>query len=128
MLSSELLDDFDPATSRRAEWRVEQDSLGDVHVRKEALWGAQTQRSLQNFRIGGATRDRMPLEVVHAMAIVKRASARTNLSLGLLLCGCTLPLLLLPAATRPTVRRPSARASLSLPHWPPDPEKHRLRY
>ena len=82
MLSSELLDDFDPATSRRAEWRVEQDSLGDVHVRKEALWGAQTQRSLQNFRIGGATRDRMPLEVVHAMAIVKKASARTNLSLG----------------------------------------------
>ena len=75
-------DAFDPDVSKRGEWRVEQDSLGDVYVRKEALWGAQTQRSLQNFRIGGAQRDRMPLEVVHAMAIVKKAAAQTNLSLG----------------------------------------------
>ena len=54
--------------------RTESDSMGEVLVPMSALWGAQTQRSLQNFRIGGVQRDRMPLEVVHAMAIVKKAA------------------------------------------------------
>ena len=67
---------------RPGECRVEQDSLGDVQVHNEALWGAQTQRSLQNFRIGGNQRDQMPLEVVHAIATVKKAAAQTNLALG----------------------------------------------
>ena len=75
-------DAYDADSSDPNEWRIERDSLGDVYVRKEALWGAQTQRSLQNFRIGGAHRDRMPIEVVHAMAVVKKAAAKTNHALG----------------------------------------------
>jgi fumarate hydratase class II len=64
------------------EWRIEKDSIGDVHVPKSALWGAQTQRSLENFRIGSETKDRMPIELVHSFALVKKAAAITNLKLG----------------------------------------------
>ncbi len=59
--------------------RVESDSLGEILVASDRYWGAQTQRSLQNFRIGT---DKMPIEVVHAMALVKRAAATINLSIG----------------------------------------------
>jgi fumarate hydratase class II len=68
--------------------RIESDTMGDVAVPADRLWGAQTQRSLENFRIGGET---MPLAVVHALAVVKRCAARTNAALGLLpppLCDC----------------------------------------
>ncbi len=50
-----------------------------MQVPAERLWGAQTQRSLENFKIGG---DRMPIELIHALAKVKRASAQVNLDLG----------------------------------------------
>jgi fumarate hydratase class II len=61
--------------------RMERDSFGAIEVPAERLWGAQTQRSLQNFRISG---ERMPAEMIHALAQVKRACARVNAALGVL--------------------------------------------
>ena len=61
--------------------RIESDTMGEIAVPADRLWGAQTQRSLQNFRIGG---ERMPLPVVCALGHIKRAAARTNCKLGLL--------------------------------------------
>ncbi|MDO8709450.1 lyase family protein, partial [Pseudomonas sp.] len=55
--------------------RIETDSLGQVEVPDEAYWGAQTQRSLINFAIGN---ERMPLAVLHALALIKKAAARVN--------------------------------------------------
>jgi len=61
-------------------YRIETDTMGEVRVPADRLWGAQTQRSLENFRIGG---DRMPPSLIHALAQVKRSAARVNLDLGL---------------------------------------------
>ncbi len=61
--------------------RIEVDSLGEVEVDAARLWGAQTQRSLEHFRI---STERMPLELIHALAAIKRASARVNRELGLI--------------------------------------------
>ncbi|MCP5492717.1 MAG: class II fumarate hydratase [Chlamydiales bacterium] len=61
--------------------RKEKDSLGEIEVPSDCLWGAQTQRSLQNFPIGS---EKMPIEVIHAFAILKKASAIANHQLGLL--------------------------------------------
>src|SRR3990167_3668366 len=55
--------------------------MGEIAVPAERLWGAQTQRSLENFRIGG---ERMPLPLVHALGVIKGAAERTNRALGLL--------------------------------------------
>src|SRR5271155_2536696 len=60
-------------------WRVEFDSMGQVKVPAERLWGAQTQRSLIHFSIGN---DRMPIEVYHAYGYVKKAAALVNERLG----------------------------------------------
>ena len=62
-------------------FRMETDSMGPIEVPADRYWGAQTQRSLKYFSIG---HDRMPLEVVHALAIVKKASALANMELGVL--------------------------------------------
>jgi fumarate hydratase, class II len=62
-----------------SQFRTETDTMGEVKVPADRLWGAQTQRSLENFKIGG---DRMPIELIHALAKVKRASAQVNLDLG----------------------------------------------
>ncbi len=64
--------------------RTEQDSFGPIEVPAERLWGAQTERSLRLFRISG---ERMPLAVLHALALVKRSAARVNAELGLLDAG-----------------------------------------
>ena len=56
-------------------WRVETDTMGEVRVPADKLWGAQTQRSLQNFRIGG---EKMPVAIVRSLAIVKYAAATVN--------------------------------------------------
>jgi fumarate hydratase class II len=66
--------------------RKESDSLGTVDVPQEALWGAQTQRSLQNFAIGTALRgkQRFPLQFIYAFAQVKKAAAFANHELGIL--------------------------------------------
>jgi len=61
--------------------RTESDSMGPIEVEDVRLWGAQTQRSLENFRIGI---ERMPHEVIEALATIKKASAQVNASLGLL--------------------------------------------
>jgi fumarate hydratase class II len=65
------------------EYRIEKDSLGEVQVPANQYWAAQTQRSLQNFKIGGAA-DKMPLEIIRAFAILKKAAAYTNQDLGVL--------------------------------------------
>jgi fumarate hydratase class II len=60
-------------------FRIERDTFGEIEVPAARLWGAQTQRSLQFFRISG---ERMPGELIHALALVKRACATVNRSLG----------------------------------------------
>ncbi len=64
-----------------AGFRIESDSMGKVEVPADRYWGAQTQRSLQNFKIGG---ERMPPALVRALGIQKRASAQANMALGVL--------------------------------------------
>ncbi|MBV9064303.1 MAG: class II fumarate hydratase, partial [Methylobacteriaceae bacterium] len=64
-----------------AKTRSETDSFGAIEVPADRYWGAQTQRSLENFRIGS---ERIPLPVIHALAIIKRAAAEVNQKLGLL--------------------------------------------
>ena len=59
-------------------YRIEKDTLGEIEVPADRYWGAQTQRSLQNFRIGS---ERMPLEVVRAFAVLKKAAALVNAEL-----------------------------------------------
>ncbi|MCG8685705.1 MAG: class II fumarate hydratase, partial [Desulfobacterales bacterium] len=61
------------------EMRIEKDTMGEISVPATALWGAQTQRSLENFKIGDQV---MPFEVIRAFGYIKKASARANVSLG----------------------------------------------
>src|SRR5438094_4450847 len=68
-------------TSGNKSTRSETDSFGPIDVAADRYWGAQTERSRQNFRIG---KDRMPMPIVHALGIVKLAAAETNRELGLL--------------------------------------------
>ena len=63
--------------------RMESDSMGSIEVPADRYWGAQTQRSLHHFSIGGPT-ERMPLEVIRAFGVLKRACALANAELGLL--------------------------------------------
>ena len=67
------------ATDRLKMNRIESDSMGEVEVPADCLWGAQTQRSLTYFAIGS---DLMPMEVIRALAMVKKAAALTNQALG----------------------------------------------
>src|SRR5215218_511233 len=69
------------ASHRSGSMRTETDSFGPIDVPADRYWGAQTERSRQNFRIG---KDRMPMPIVHALGLVKLASAETNRELGLL--------------------------------------------
>lgn len=57
------------------EYRIEHDTIGEVKVPADKYWGAQTQRSVENFKIGG---QRMPMEVIKAFAVLKKAAAVTN--------------------------------------------------
>src|SRR5438445_6368737 len=61
--------------------RTEKDTFGPIEVPAARLWGAQTQRSLQHFKISG---ERMPPALIHALALVKKASALVNVALGVL--------------------------------------------
>lgn len=61
-----------------SEYRIEKDTLGDVKVPANRYWGAQTQRSIENFPIGG---HRMPIEIIRAFAVLKKAAAITNAEL-----------------------------------------------
>ena len=66
-----------------SDYRIETDSMGEVKVPADKLYGAQTQRSLENFAIGGEM-NKMPIEVIHAFAVLKHAAAKTNEELGVL--------------------------------------------
>jgi fumarate hydratase class II len=68
-------------SSRPKSTRTETDSFGPIEVPADRYWGAQSERSRQNFKIG---RDRMPIEIIHALGLVKLASAETNRELGLI--------------------------------------------
>ena len=61
--------------------RIERDSFGEIEVAVDKLWGAQTQRSINNFKIGNG---RMPLALVRAIAMIKKAAAEVNCELGVL--------------------------------------------
>uniref|UniRef100_A8GE40 Fumarate hydratase class II n=1 Tax=Serratia proteamaculans (strain 568) TaxID=399741 RepID=A8GE40_SERP5 len=61
--------------------RIEKDSMGPIEVSADRLWGAQTQRSLEHFRISS---EKMPTALIHALALTKRAAASVNMDLGLL--------------------------------------------
>ncbi|WP_339697913.1 class II fumarate hydratase [Algoriphagus aquimarinus] len=63
--------------------RIEKDTMGPVEVPADKYWGAQTQRSINNFKIGGE-KNRMPIEITRAFAILKKAAAQTNAELGVL--------------------------------------------
>jgi len=64
------------------EYRIEKDTLGEVKVPSDKLWGPQTERSRNNFKIG--PKASMPIEVIHAYAILKKAAAGTNHSCGII--------------------------------------------
>ncbi len=66
-------------TTTAASTRVESDSFGPIDVDSSVYWGAQTQRSLQNFKIGG---ERFPRPLIRALGIIKHASATVNEDLG----------------------------------------------
>ncbi|MBN2737753.1 MAG: class II fumarate hydratase [Spirochaetales bacterium] len=62
-------------------FRIEKDTMGEIKVEENCLWGSQTQRSLVNFKIGT---EKMPIEVVHALALAKKAAAMANREIGVL--------------------------------------------
>ena len=61
-------------------FRIEKDTIGEVQVPAEALWGPQTERSRNNFKIGATAS--MPMEIIEAFAYLKKAAAYTNAELG----------------------------------------------
>ena len=67
------------ARKKTVRTRIESDAFGPLKIPADRLWGAQTQRSLHNFRIGT---ERMPIEIVHALGLIKRAAAEVNRTLG----------------------------------------------
>lgn len=64
------------------DFRTEKDSMGEIKVPAQRYWGAQTERSKNNFKIGPSAS--MPLEIIHAFALLKKAAAQTNFQLGVL--------------------------------------------
>ena len=62
-------------------FRFEKDSMGQIKVPAEALWGAQTQRSIVNFSIG---KELIPMELIYSMTVIKKAAAIANCKLGLI--------------------------------------------
>jgi fumarate hydratase class II len=72
---------FSQAMSQQ--FRIEKDTLGEVKVPADRLWGAQTQRSYENFKIGHNERERMPIELIHAYGLLKKACAKVNVEFGL---------------------------------------------
>ncbi len=63
------------------DFRIEKDTMGEVKVPSDKFWGAQTQRSIENFKIGG---DRFPREMIKALGVLKKCAAQANQQLGLL--------------------------------------------
>jgi fumarate hydratase, class II len=67
-----------------SEHRTEKDPMGTIDVPADRYWGAQTERSLHHFSIGWPQADRMPVEIVRAMGVLKKAAAQANVELGVL--------------------------------------------
>lgn len=65
-----------------SDYRTERDTFGDLHVPADKYWGAQTQRSLQNFDIGGSA-ERLPLPLIKAFGILKKATSVINVEYGM---------------------------------------------
>ncbi len=65
------------------QYRIEHDTMGEVEVPSERYWGAQTQRSVNNFKIGGSNM-KMPVEIIRAFAVLKKSAAEANRELGVL--------------------------------------------
>src|SRR5690606_15954543 len=63
-------------------YRIEKDTMGEIKVPADVYWGAQTERSKGNFKIGPA--GSMPVEIIHGFAYLKKAAANTNCELGVL--------------------------------------------
>ncbi|ONI44968.1 fumarate hydratase, class II [Candidatus Epulonipiscioides gigas] len=63
------------------EYRIEKDTMGEIKVQSDKLWGAQTQRSLQNFKIG---KSKMPTEIISSLAILKKACCLANVTFGMI--------------------------------------------
>ena len=63
-------------------YRIEKDTMGEVRVPAEKYWGAQTERSRNNFKIG--PEGSMPIQIIHAFAYLKKAAAHANYELGVL--------------------------------------------
>ena len=63
-------------------FRIESDTMGQIQVPSDKYWGCQTQRSLENFKIGDA-REKMPIELIQAFGYLKKAAAIVNLEFGL---------------------------------------------
>ena len=63
-------------------FRIEKDTMGDVKVPADKLWGAQTERSRNNFKIGNVAS--MPIDIIYGFAYLKKAAAFTNCELGVL--------------------------------------------
>src|SRR3954467_13722813 len=64
-------------------YRIEKDTMGEVQVPADVYWGAQTQRSIENFKIAEDI-SKMPKEIIYAFAYLKKAAALTNLDAGVL--------------------------------------------
>ena len=60
-------------------FRTEHDSMGEIQVPADKYWAAQTQRSFMNFKIGT---EKMPIEIIHAFGVLKKAAAKANCRLG----------------------------------------------
>ncbi|ORX50529.1 fumarate hydratase [Hesseltinella vesiculosa] len=73
---------FSAASAALQKFRTERDTFGDLQVPADKYWGAQTQRSLQNFDIGGVP-ERMPEPVIKAFGVIKKAAATVNMTYGL---------------------------------------------
>ena len=63
-------------------YRIEKDTMGEVKVPFDKMWGAQTERSRNNFKIGQEAS--MPMDIIYGFAILKKAAAHTNFELGVL--------------------------------------------
>src|SRR5436853_7716458 len=76
-------DDTDQLVLDKMTFRTEKDTLGSVQVPADVYWGAQTQRSIDNFKIAQDI-NKMPKEIIQAFAYLKKAAALTNLDAGVL--------------------------------------------
>lgn len=73
---------FHASSNRMADTRIESDAFGEIEVPADKYWGAQTERSLENFRIN-QPQDRMPPPIIRAFGILKGAAAKVNVKYGL---------------------------------------------